>query len=164
MSENPAWAHSLAAPVQSRHLGGGWGAVAPKKNEKMKKTEKRERKEKKRETRKKGTMNSVKLLHIKCCFFQFFNNTVALKNIKKCWHDAPALVPKFMLVSDEGSDQSWDNDWASWSSVLPQTRASAMKYMSMKNIEYALNTFFVLYDFFLYLQIYILQSCLVENC
>jgi hypothetical protein len=99
-------------------------------------------------------MNSVKLLHIKCCFFQFFNNTVALKNKKKCWpprkswNDAPALVPKFMLVSDEGSDQPWDNDWASWSSVLPQTRASAMKYMSMKNIEYALNTFFILYEFF----------------
>ena len=25
-------------------------------------------------------MNSVKLLHIKCCFFQFFNSPVALKN------------------------------------------------------------------------------------
>ena len=42
---------------------GGWG-VAPK--EKEKKKEKREKKEKKR---KKGTMNNVKLLHIKCCFF-----------------------------------------------------------------------------------------------
>ena len=28
-------------------------------------------------------MNSVKLLHIKCCFFQFFNSPVALKNKKK---------------------------------------------------------------------------------
>ena len=28
-------------------------------------------------------MNSVKLLHIKCCFFQFLNGPVALKNIKK---------------------------------------------------------------------------------
>ena len=27
-------------------------------------------------------MNSVKLLHIKCCFFQFFNSPVALKNEK----------------------------------------------------------------------------------
>ena len=163
MSENPARAHSLAAPVQSRHLG---GAVAPKEKEKMKKNRKKRKKREKKRNKKEGNYirNSVKVLHIKCCFFQFFNNTVALKNIKKCWHDAPALVPKFMLVSDEGSDQSWDNDWASWSSVLPQTRASAMKYMSMKNIEYALNTFFVLYDFFLYLQIYILQSCLVENC
>ena len=25
-------------------------------------------------------MNDVKLLHIKCCFFQFFNSLVALKN------------------------------------------------------------------------------------
>ena len=30
-------------------------------------------------------MNNVKLLHIKCCFFQIFNSTVALKNLKKCW-------------------------------------------------------------------------------
>ena len=30
-------------------------------------------------------MNDVKLLHIKCCFFQFFNCPVALKNKKKCW-------------------------------------------------------------------------------
>ena len=28
-------------------------------------------------------MNDVKLLHIKCCFFQFFNSPVALKNRKK---------------------------------------------------------------------------------
>ena len=28
-------------------------------------------------------MNSVKLLNIKCCFFQFFNSPVALKNLKK---------------------------------------------------------------------------------
>ena len=27
-------------------------------------------------------MNNVKLLHIKCCFFQFFNSPVALKNKK----------------------------------------------------------------------------------
>ena len=49
----------------------------------MKKNRKKRKKREKRETRKKGTMNSVKLLHIKCCFFQFFNNTVALKNKKK---------------------------------------------------------------------------------
>ena len=30
-------------------------------------------------------MNSVKLLHIKCCFFQFFNSPVALKNKNKFW-------------------------------------------------------------------------------
>ena len=28
-------------------------------------------------------MNNVKLLHIKCCFFQFLNSPVALKNKKK---------------------------------------------------------------------------------
>ena len=28
-------------------------------------------------------MNNVKLLHIKCCFFQFFNSLVASKNKKK---------------------------------------------------------------------------------
>ena len=28
-------------------------------------------------------MNNVKLLHMKCCFFQFFNNPVALQNLKK---------------------------------------------------------------------------------
>ena len=28
-------------------------------------------------------MNNVNLLHIKCCFFQFFNSPVALKNVKK---------------------------------------------------------------------------------
>ena len=28
-------------------------------------------------------MNNVKLLHIKCCFFQFFNSPVTLKNLKK---------------------------------------------------------------------------------
>ena len=28
-------------------------------------------------------MNNVKLLHIRCCFFQFFNSPVALKNLKK---------------------------------------------------------------------------------
>ena len=30
-------------------------------------------------------MNNVKLLHIKCCFFQFFNSAVALKYLKKFW-------------------------------------------------------------------------------
>ena len=75
--------------AQRRHLG-GLGGRRPlrkkkkrKKRKKERKKEKRERKEKKREKRKKGTMNSVKLLHIKCCFFQFFNSPVALKNKKK---------------------------------------------------------------------------------
>ena len=65
-----------------------WGLGAPKEKEKKKKKKKREKRKKenrknREKKRKKGTMNSVKLLHIKCCFFQFFNSTVALKNIKK---------------------------------------------------------------------------------
>ena len=60
---------------QGRHLRGAGGAVAyprKKKKEKRKKKKKIEKKEKKREKRKKGTMNNVKLLHIKCCFFPIF--------------------------------------------------------------------------------------------
>ena len=77
---------------QGRHLRGAEGAVAPppqgkrkkeKKKEKKKKKKKRGKKEKKREKRKKGTMNNVKLLHIKCCFSNFFSSPVALKNLKK---------------------------------------------------------------------------------
>ena len=66
--------------LQSRHLGGAGGCAPPGKKRKKKK--KRERKEKKREKREKGTMNSGKLLHIKYCFFQFFNSPAALKNKK----------------------------------------------------------------------------------
>ena len=60
---------------------GGWGAVPPQGKRKKKKEEKkkRERKEKKRK-KKEG---NYELLHIKCCFFQFFNNPVTLKNKKK---------------------------------------------------------------------------------
>ena len=66
---------------------GGWGAVAPKEKEKKKKKErkKKKKKKKKKKERKKGTMNKVKLLHIECCFSQFFNSLVALKNEKKFW-------------------------------------------------------------------------------
>ena len=74
-------------PGQRRHLG-GLGAVAPqgkrKKDKKKEKKKKRGRKREKWEKRKKGTMNSVKLLHIKCCFFQFFNSPVALEMKKIC--------------------------------------------------------------------------------
>ena len=57
---------------------GGWGGRRPpkekekKKKEKKEKKEKREKKKKKKKERKKGTMNKVKLLHIKCCFFSIF--------------------------------------------------------------------------------------------
>ena len=59
----------LCAGNQGRHLR-GLGGRRPKEKRKEKKEEK-----------KKGTMNNVKLLHIKCCFFQFFNSPVALKKI-----------------------------------------------------------------------------------
>ena len=77
---------------QGRHLRGAGGPSPPppiegkrkkkKRKKKQKKREKREKKKKKKKERKKGTMNNVKLLHIKCCFFQFFNSRAALK-IKK---------------------------------------------------------------------------------
>ena len=62
----------------------GWGAAPPpRKRKKRKKKEKR--KKKKNQKKRKRTMNNVKLLHIKCCFFKFFGSPVALKNKKKCW-------------------------------------------------------------------------------
>ena len=64
---------------------GSWGPSPPKekkKKKRKKKRKKRKKREKKRK-RKKETMNSVKLLHIKCCFSQFFKSPVALKNKKK---------------------------------------------------------------------------------
>ena len=49
----------------------GWGSFPPPgKRKKERKRQKKEKKEKKE--RKKGTMNNVKLLHIKCCFFPIF--------------------------------------------------------------------------------------------
>ena len=74
-------------------MRGAGGAVAPpppqgkrkkekKEEKKRKKREKREKERKKKE-RKKGTLNNVKLLPIKCCFFQFFNSPAALKILKK---------------------------------------------------------------------------------
>ena len=66
---------------------GGPSPPPPKEKEiKKKKKEKRKKRKKgeKREKGKKGTMNNVKLLHMKC-FFQFFNSPVALKNKKHFW-------------------------------------------------------------------------------
>ena len=78
--------------VSGASFEGGWGGRRPpptkKKEKKKKKKEKKEKRREKRERkkeRKKGTMNNVKLLHIKCCFFQFFNSLVVLKNLKKIW-------------------------------------------------------------------------------
>ena len=67
---------------------GGLGPSLPRKKKKKKKKKenrKKRKKEEKREKRKKGTTNNVKLLNIKCLFFQFFNSQAALKNIKKFW-------------------------------------------------------------------------------
>ena len=61
-------------------------------------------------------MNNVKLLHIKCCFFQFFNSPVALKNIKKIWppQEKVEMTPlislrratRSMCNSEIGSEQN----------------------------------------------------------
>ena len=77
-------------PTGASFEGAGGPSPPPpqgkRKKEKIKKRkEKKKKKRKKEEKRKKGTINNVKLLHIKCCFFQFFNNPVALKNLKKFW-------------------------------------------------------------------------------
>ena len=61
---------------QGRHLRG------PRKKKKKEKRKKK-KKEKKKIERKKGTMNNVELLHIKCCFFQFFNKSGSTEKFKK---------------------------------------------------------------------------------
>ena len=58
--------------------GAGGRRLPPRKKKKRKKKKKVKKREKKE--RKKLTMNNVKLLHIKCCFFRFFISPVALKN------------------------------------------------------------------------------------
>ena len=86
---------SKAALKSSRGVIQEAGGPSPPRK---KKKEKKEKKRKKRK-RKKGTMNDVKFLQIKCCFFQFFNSPVALKNEKKIlppppeksWNDAPEV-------------------------------------------------------------------------
>ena len=61
-------------PADRGVILGGWRAVAPtpSKGKEKQRKQKKEKKEKKREKRKKGTMNNVKLLHMKCCFFPIF--------------------------------------------------------------------------------------------
>ena len=65
---------------QRRHLG-GWRPSPPpqgeRKKEKKRKKKKKEKEKRKKREKKEGNydyMNSVQLLHIKCCFFQFFNS------------------------------------------------------------------------------------------
>ena len=54
--------------VQRRHLRGRGRRPPPPQGKRKKKNG---RKKRKRKEMKKGTMNNVKLLHIKCCIFQF---------------------------------------------------------------------------------------------
>ena len=74
----------------------GLGAVAPPPPRKKKKKKEKKRKKETKIKKRKGTMNNVELLHIKCCFIKFFSSPVALKNlggIDSCLHVAlPALV------------------------------------------------------------------------
>ena len=76
--------------AERRHLrgagGNGWGAVTPKEKEKRRKKKERNM----------GTIwITSNYYNIKCCFFQFFNSPVALKNKnkiwppRKSWNDAP---------------------------------------------------------------------------
>ena len=117
---------------------GGLRVRVPKEKKKRKKKKKKEKKKKekekrKREKRKKGTMNIVKLLHIKCCFFQFFNSPVALKNKKilaprKSWNDAPDFTPPnaIRLGATTSTHRCWRTcspclDWiSSFSETYPK--------------------------------------------
>ena len=72
-------------PGQRRHLGGLGGPSPPqgkRKKEKKKEKKKKEKKREKKRKRKKGTMNDVKLLHIKCCFFPIFQWSGGIKKSK----------------------------------------------------------------------------------
>ena len=57
---------------QGRHLRGLGAVASPKRKKKKRKKKEKKRKKEKKKERKKGTMNNVKLLHIKCCFFPIF--------------------------------------------------------------------------------------------
>ena len=73
---------------------GAGGRRPPRKKKKRKKKKKKEKrkKKKKKERRELWTASNY---YIKCCFFQFFNSPVTLKNKKKfgpprkSWNDAP---------------------------------------------------------------------------
>ena len=92
---------------QRRHLRGLGVRRPPKEKEKKKKE--REKRGKKKKKRKKKRMElwitSNYYIYIKCCFFQFFNSPVALKNLKKfCppkkklkWRPCQETVYKYTL-------------------------------------------------------------------
>ena len=97
--------------VRSRGvIWGGWGAVAPqpsrKKKERKKERKKEKEKREKKKERKKGTMNNVKLLHMKCYFFQLLNSPVALKNLKKFCPPLQEKVELTPLVRSNDLSQS----------------------------------------------------------
>ena len=74
-----AWNHE-----QAEASFGGLGGRRPQRKKKKRKKKEEKEKKRKNERKKEGNyMNNVKLLHIKCCFFQFFNSPVTLKNLKK---------------------------------------------------------------------------------
>ena len=74
---------SLILEASFEGLGSRRPSPREKKKKKRKKKEKREKREK-RKKRKKGTKNIVKLLHIKCCYFQFFNSPGPLEFFLNC--------------------------------------------------------------------------------
>ena len=76
------------------------GGLRPQGKRKKGKKEKKRRKERKK--KKNGTMNKVKLLHIKCCFFKFFNSPLALKNKKICPPHKVEMTPLVQTVTTIG--------------------------------------------------------------
>ena len=85
------WIVYFRTSRQRRHLG-GWGPSPPppppRKKKKRKKERKKEKKRKKREKeiKERGELwTASNYCDMNDCFFQFFNNPVALKNLKKCW-------------------------------------------------------------------------------
>ena len=90
------------------------GAGRPSPPGKRKKRKEKKRKKRRKKERNEGTMNNVKLLHIKCCFFQFFNSPVALKNKKnspprKSWNDAPACSCWILLLNQTYKSFKWNS-------------------------------------------------------
>ena len=80
---------NLSSSISGASFEGAGGRRPPpnekEKRKKRKKRKMRKKREKLKKERKKGTMNNVKLLQIKWCFFKFFNSPVSLKNLKKFW-------------------------------------------------------------------------------
>ena len=98
----------LANTYQGRHLRG----LSPPRNKGKREIRKKKRKkEEKKKERKKGSMNNVKLLHIKCCFFQFFNSLVALKNFKNVGPQEKVEMTPLILkpFHDILNIQLWNN-------------------------------------------------------